>query len=75
MSACRRSLSVSNPWPATFSLREDPDGLYRTNIQIAELNALNACLAVVKFKQLRGFYLEGGTRPPALRMMRRPSCA
>lgn len=40
-------------------LVEDPDGLYRTNIQIAELNALNACLAVVKFKQLRGFYLEG----------------
>jgi hypothetical protein len=32
--------------------------LYRTNIQIAELNALNACLAVIRFKQLRGFYSE-----------------
>lgn len=32
--------------------------LYRNNIQISELNALNACLAVIKFKQLRGFYAE-----------------
>lgn len=39
-------------------LADDPDGLYRTNIQIGELNALNACLAVMKFKQLRGFYAE-----------------
>jgi hypothetical protein len=39
-------------------LADDPDGIYRTNIQIGELNALNACLAVVKFKQLRGFYVE-----------------
>lgn len=35
-----------------------PDGVYRSNIQIAELNALNACLAVIRFKQLRGFYVE-----------------
>lgn len=34
------------------------DDLYKTNIQIGELNALNACLAVIKFKQLRGFYFE-----------------
>lgn len=39
-------------------LADDPEGLYRTNIQIGELNALNACLAVVKFKQLRGFYAD-----------------
>jgi hypothetical protein len=32
--------------------------LYRTNIQISELNALNACLAIVRFKQLRGFCFE-----------------
>lgn len=37
---------------------DHPDDLYRVNIQIGELNALNACLAVVKFKQLRGFYFE-----------------
>lgn len=39
-------------------LTEKPEDLYRTNIQIGELNALNACLAVIKFKQLRGFYSE-----------------
>lgn len=32
--------------------------LYRTAIQISELNALNACLAILKFKQIRGFYTE-----------------
>jgi ThiF family len=39
-------------------LADAPDNLYRTNIQIGELNALNACLAVIRFKQLRGFYFE-----------------
>jgi molybdopterin/thiamine biosynthesis adenylyltransferase len=39
-------------------LSDDPDDLYRANIQISELNALNACLAVIRFKQLRGFYFE-----------------
>ncbi len=39
-------------------LLDSPDDLYSTNIQISELNALNACLAVIRFKQLRGFYFE-----------------
>jgi hypothetical protein len=39
-------------------LTDRPDDIYRANIQIAELNALNACLAVIRFKQLRGFYFE-----------------
>jgi hypothetical protein len=39
-------------------LADTPDDLYRTNIQIGELNALNACLAIIRFKQLRGFYFE-----------------
>jgi hypothetical protein len=39
-------------------LVDRPDDLYRSNIQIGELNALNACLAIVRFKQLRGFYYE-----------------
>jgi len=39
-------------------LTDNPDGMYKTNIQIGELNALNACLAVIRFKQLRGFYME-----------------
>jgi hypothetical protein len=37
---------------------ENPDVVYQTNIQIGELNALNACLAIIRFKQLRGFYYE-----------------
>ena len=39
-------------------LTDKEEDLYKTNIQIAELNAINACLAVIKFKQLRGFYCE-----------------
>ncbi len=35
---------------------DPPDDLYKSNIQIAELNALNAALAVLRFKQIRGFY-------------------
>ena len=34
---------------------EDEDE-YHQNIQIAELNALNAALAVIKWKKLMGFY-------------------
>jgi hypothetical protein len=39
-------------------LADAPENLYRTNIQIGELNALNASLAIIRFKQLRGFYFE-----------------
>ena len=38
------------------ALVDEPGDLYRSNIQIAELNALNAALAVIKYKQLAGFY-------------------
>jgi hypothetical protein len=37
-------------------LTDPADDIYRVNIQISELNAINAALAVIKFKQLRGFY-------------------
>jgi hypothetical protein len=40
-------------------MADDPDDIYRKNIQIAELNALNACIAVIRYKQLRGFYVDG----------------
>ena len=39
-------------------MSDSADDVYRTNIQISEINALNACLAVIRFKQLRGFYFE-----------------
>lgn len=32
--------------------------VYASNIQVADLNALNACLAVVKWKKLCGFYRD-----------------
>jgi len=34
------------------------DDEYSTNIQIAELNALNAAFAVIKWKKICGFYLD-----------------
>jgi hypothetical protein len=34
------------------------DAAYRSNIQIADLNALNAALAVIKWKKLRGLYID-----------------
>lgn len=34
------------------------DDLYATNIQVADLNALNALLAVIKWKKTRGFYRD-----------------
>lgn len=38
--------------------KDDDDALYRENIQVADMNALNAALAVMKFKQYLGFYLD-----------------
>ena len=34
----------------------DANDPYRTNVQVADLNALNACLAVIRWKQLCGYY-------------------
>ena len=36
----------------------DPENEYDRNIQIADLNMLNAALAVVKWKKLFGFYAD-----------------
>jgi hypothetical protein len=41
-------------------LSDAPDNIYRANIQIGELNALNACLALLHYKQARGFYRDEG---------------
>lgn len=45
---------------------DDAEDIYKSNIQIGELNALNAVLAVIKFKQLRGFY---GDETPAYHLL------
>ena len=39
-----------------FGVDEDGENEYRTNIQIADLNALNAALAVIRWKKMCGFY-------------------
>lgn len=39
-------------------MSDTPDDLYKANIQIAELNAMNACVALVRYKQMLGFYVE-----------------
>lgn len=38
---------------------DDDDDLYRSNIQVADLNMLAGTLAVIQYKQLRGFYADG----------------
>jgi molybdopterin/thiamine biosynthesis adenylyltransferase len=48
--------SVTSDVRKRAPLTDAPDDIYRNNIQISELNALNACLAVIRYKQLRGFY-------------------
>lgn len=39
-------------------LVDEPDNLYRANIQIAELDALNAAMAIIKYKHRVGFYRD-----------------
>lgn len=41
----------------SFADDEEPN-LYGSNIQVADLNALNATLAVIKWKKIRGFYRD-----------------
>lgn len=41
-----------------ISFVDSASDAYSTNIQIAELNALNAALAVVKWKKINGFYQD-----------------
>lgn len=48
-------------------LTDPPNAEYRNNIQIAELNALNASLAMLSFKQHCGFYAQA--KPAYLLLM------
>ena len=45
---------IANRMPLADAAKDD----YGTNIQIAELNALNGALAVIKWKKLFGFYAD-----------------
>lgn len=44
--------------PVRLPTGDQVDNAYASNIQIAELNALNAMLAVIKWKKLSGFYQD-----------------
>ncbi len=48
----------------SFSDDEPGEDVYASNIQVVELNALHACMAVMRFKQHMHFYvdLHGGTQ-------------
>lgn len=50
-----RSVVLAN---SILPVVDDADHEYQTNIQIAELNALNAALAVVLFKKRFGYYVD-----------------
>lgn len=58
--SCRVTTSTpekNNHIPGCVPMDDDQsDALYRKNIQVADLNALNAQFAVIKWKQLFGFY-------------------
>jgi len=60
--ACRVTLCTPNKSDHFFqnvsSVNNDVGGLYETNIQVADLNALNAAMAVVKWKKYCGFYQD-----------------
>jgi hypothetical protein len=49
----RETARTSLPFGGT-----DEDAQYEKDIQIADLNALNACLAVIRWKRYRGFYSD-----------------
>lgn len=53
-SGCRNFIRERN----RIDFSDADDDLYNDNIQIAELNSLNACLAVIKWKKLFGFYQD-----------------
>jgi hypothetical protein len=49
----------SDHLPKRISITDaDKEDEYSTNIQIADLNALNATLAVIKWKKMTGFYQD-----------------
>lgn len=59
---CRVTMSTPEHFahfPKHVSMMDDAvDNLYRKNIQVADMNALNAAMAVIKWKQFCGFYQD-----------------
>lgn len=44
----------------SFGTDDEAENEYSTNIQIAELNSLNAALAIIRWKRMIGFYRDAG---------------
>jgi len=59
---CRVTMSTATKqdhFPKNVPMNDDrADDLYRKNIQVADMNALNAALAVIRWKQFCGFYQD-----------------
>lgn len=51
----REHIAARNRIPTGANVTND---IYATNIQVADLNCLNACLAVIKWKKYYGFYAD-----------------
>lgn len=46
-------------WQGRIAFAGDKeDAIYSSNIQVADLNALNAVMAIIKWKKIRGFYRD-----------------
>lgn len=60
--SCRITMSTPDQYehfPKHVSLKDaGSDDLYKSNIQIADMNALNAVMAVIKWKKYCGFYQD-----------------
>lgn len=52
--------SFHDHWTRRIPFSDGEDNEYSRNIQIAEMNALNAALAVIKWKKIWGFYIDLG---------------
>lgn len=50
--------SHSDHWGRRLPFSDGEDNEYGQNIQISDMNALNAAMAVIKWKKLWGFYLD-----------------
>jgi len=59
---CRVTLGapLKNDHLATYLpvVDDQADALYKSNIQVADMNAMNAILAVIRWKQFYGYYID-----------------
>lgn len=58
VTACTDERSEHFPHRAHMDMDDEGDDLYSSNIQVADMNCLNATLAVIKWKKLCGFYQD-----------------